>query len=197
MCVGQEILGPEGDNFNMRNFEKSINGQNLGEPVQLMLRSINQSEDLQIESQSELLTEFMTAMSLTHNCITVEKNEKIVYQGQSPDEITLVDFAKKCGFEFVTRTDTWAVIKAHWIHPKSQYDSHNLSHAEDNSQVQNTNMMISNNVTETDLMDFDRSNLNIKHPKRTEAEMEQHFEVEQLMDFSSDRKRMSILVRDL
>lgn len=58
-------------------------------------------------------------------------------------------------------------------------------------------MMISNNVTETDLMDFDRSNLNIKHPKRTEAEMEQHFEVEQLMDFSSDRKRMSILVRDL
>ena len=27
--------------------------------------------------------------------------------------------------------------------------------------------------------------------------MEQHFEVESLMDFTSDRKRMSILVRDL
>ena len=57
--------------------------------------------------------------------------------------------------------------------------------------------MITNNITETDLMDFDRSNPNIKHPKRHENEMEEHFEVECLMDFTSDRKRMSILVRDL
>ena len=57
--------------------------------------------------------------------------------------------------------------------------------------------MLGNNVTEADLMDFDRSTPNIKHPKRPESEVEQHFEIESLMDFNSDRKRMSILVRDL
>ena len=36
----------------------------------------------------------------------------------------------------------------------------------------------------------------MKHPKRSDEEIEQHFEVESLMDFTSDRKRMSILVRD-
>ena len=56
--------------------------------------------------------------------------------------------------------------------------------------------MITNTVTEADLLDFDRSNLNIKHPKRDYSDIEQHFEVESLMDFTSDRKRMSILVRD-
>ena len=56
--------------------------------------------------------------------------------------------------------------------------------------------MITNTVTEADLLDFDRSNLNIKPPKRDYSDIEQHFEVESLMDFTSDRKRMSILVRD-
>ena len=51
-------------------------------------------------------------------------------------------------------------------------------------------------MTEADLLDFDRSQLNMKHPKRSDEEIEQHFEVESLMDFTSDRKRMSILVRD-
>lgn len=60
------------------------------------------------------MTEFMTAVSLTHECITGEKNGQTYYQGSSPDEITLVEYAKKRGFEFVASTDQWALIRAHW-----------------------------------------------------------------------------------
>ena len=62
-------------------------------------------------SLQDLLTEFMVAMSLTHDCLAVEKNGKRIYQGQSPDEITLLEFANKNGFEFVTSTDTWALLR--------------------------------------------------------------------------------------
>jgi len=58
----------------------------------------------------ELLTEFLTAMSLTHECITVEHKGKTVYQCNSPDEITLVEFAALCGFQFVKSTDHEVVI---------------------------------------------------------------------------------------
>ena len=54
----------------------------------------------------------MLAMTLTHECIAVEKKNEIVYQGQSPDEITLVEFAKQCGFQFVTNAETWLMIQA-------------------------------------------------------------------------------------
>lgn len=45
-------------------------------------------------------------------------------------------------------------------------------------------------------MDFDRTNTSVKHPKRFNGQVEQHFEIEIKMAFTSDRKRMSILVRD-
>ena len=46
------------------------------------------------------------------------------------------------------------------------------------------------------IMDFDRSNTNIKHPEILETENENNFEIECQMSFTSERKRMSILVRD-
>ena len=54
-----------------------------------------------------------------------------------------------------------------------------------------------NTLSEAD-MEFDRQNSNIKHPKKFENEEDstQIFAVEQRMSFTSDRKRMSILVRD-
>ena len=68
---------------------------------------------------------------------------------------------------------------------------------DDVSQPMHSQMGITHTLSEVDMMDFDRSNNNIKHPKRLQAEeQEQHFVVESRMDFSSDRKRMSILVRD-
>ena len=57
-----------------------------------------------IMTMPELINEFMIAMSLNHNCIRVLKRKKAlnddetwikekIYQGTSPDEITLVKFA--------------------------------------------------------------------------------------------------------
>ena len=70
------------------------------------------------------MNEFMTAISLNHECIRVKKkkvessenaqtsnaNVKF-YQGTSPDEITLVSFAKECGFEFRYSTDHFAKLR--------------------------------------------------------------------------------------
>lgn len=57
------------------------------------------------------MTEFMSAMALTHDVISVaDKDNTGVYQGNSPDEITLVEFARLCGLEFFTSTDNWALL---------------------------------------------------------------------------------------
>lgn len=50
-------------------------------------------------SQKQLVTEFIKVLALAHECVpefvTKDDGEKIVfYQGPSPDEVTLVDFAK-------------------------------------------------------------------------------------------------------
>ena len=83
MCVGEEIFGPESFDgaFDMGRLQNCLKGQSGFMAVQLTIESSNQTEELLIESERDLLTEFMTAMSLTHNCIAVDKNDKIVYQG--------------------------------------------------------------------------------------------------------------------
>lgn len=41
----------------------------------------------------------MTALAVAHEVVSeTDKNGKIFYQGPSPDEISLVDAAKKMGF---------------------------------------------------------------------------------------------------
>ena len=87
--------------------------------VRLLLRSENQRIVLPILSMQELMQEFLTAISLNHECISVEKKPSTEtqtvkakkYQGTSPDEVTLVEFAKKCGFEFLSSSDHFAKIK--------------------------------------------------------------------------------------
>ena len=60
-------------------------------------------------------------MSLNHGCIRVLKNrsdkpdesgKKVkIYQSTSPDEITLVNHAKACGFEFLSSNDHRAKVR--------------------------------------------------------------------------------------
>ena len=75
-----------------------------------------------IMNMPELINEFMIAMSLNHNCIRVLKRKKAlnddetwikekIYQGTSPDEITLVKFAQSCGYEFRRATDHEAKVR--------------------------------------------------------------------------------------
>lgn len=65
----------------------------------------------------------MTVMSVAHEIVAEDPTKvsdgeetasispkKLVYQGPSPDEVTLVDFARDRGFIFVSSSDTMAKI---------------------------------------------------------------------------------------
>lgn len=53
---------------------------------------------MHFKSQSALVSEFMKVLALAHECVpesVIKDGEKFTfYQGPSPDEVTLVDFAK-------------------------------------------------------------------------------------------------------
>lgn len=62
----------------------------------------------------ELAEEYLTVLSVAHEVVadTNKKGEKI-YQGPSPDEITLVDAAREMGYEFdkSTQNTTQILVK--------------------------------------------------------------------------------------
>jgi magnesium-transporting ATPase (P-type) len=62
---------------------------------------------LTFKNQIDLAREFLFLLAVCHDCI-LDTNEEGVstYQGQSPDEITLVDAAKRLGFEFFSANST-------------------------------------------------------------------------------------------
>ena len=47
------------------------------------------------------INHFFTLLALCHTVMTEEKDEKITYQAQSPDENALVTAARSFGFEFL------------------------------------------------------------------------------------------------
>lgn len=49
------------------------------------------------------MIEFMKVLSLAHECVfePADKNEESFYIGPSPDEVELVEFAKKMQFKFL------------------------------------------------------------------------------------------------
>lgn len=78
--------------------------------------SSNGKVKLNFKTQRDLLVEFFKVLSLAHECVpeTVTKGDgtKVTfYQGPSPDEVTLVDFAKYQGFDFKETSDTHVKIQ--------------------------------------------------------------------------------------
>ena len=73
------------------------------------------------------MKEFMTVMSVAHEVVAEdptklspeddEENDseiepkKLIYQGPSPDEVTLVEFARERGFSFIMSNDTLAKMR--------------------------------------------------------------------------------------
>lgn len=60
---------------------------------------------MHFKDQRQFVVEFLKVLALAHECVpeTVSKDDgtKVTfYQGPSPDEVTLVDFAKNQGFDF-------------------------------------------------------------------------------------------------
>ena len=77
-------------------------------------------------NQGQLMREFMTVMSVAHEVVAEDptklKNfdgededaevapEKLIYQGPSPDEVTLVEFARNLGYSFIMSNDSIAKV---------------------------------------------------------------------------------------
>ncbi|CAK55960.1 unnamed protein product (macronuclear) [Paramecium tetraurelia] len=67
----------------------------------LMIQSTDKTTTLEIKTQKQLVHEYLMLLSSAHECIAQkDKNSQIVYQGPSPDEITLVDAAMNLGYRF-------------------------------------------------------------------------------------------------
>ena len=67
------------------------------------------------------MIEFMTVMSVAHGVVSEDPTKlsedgeedeeevdpkKLIYQGPSPDEVTLVEFARERGFSFIMSNDS-------------------------------------------------------------------------------------------
>ena len=63
--------------------------------------------DLGIKKQSGLLTEFMKVLCLAHGCVAEVStvDDSIFYNGESPDEVALVEYAQSMQFECTLSDD--------------------------------------------------------------------------------------------
>ena len=64
------------------------------------------------KTQQDLVHEFLFLLSVCHDCLVdIDDDGVVTYQGQSPDEITLVDAAKRLGYEYAGASSTTKTIK--------------------------------------------------------------------------------------
>ena len=78
------------------------------------------------ENQKKLISEFLQCIATTHECVPEEKKAKmedgsevpvIGYQGPSPDEVALLEFAQNHGFEYTMGSDDcMQVTKKHKVY---------------------------------------------------------------------------------
>lgn len=117
-------------------------------PTKYKIYSESRKEYFEFGTQRQMNIEFMKLLSLAHMCdVEVLKGEELFYNGPSPDEVALVEFAASQNFKCTYNSDDMLKMKA-----------------------------VFNN----------------KHGGETEYK----FEVLRKMEFNSDRKRMSVVLRD-
>ncbi|CAF2564070.1 unnamed protein product [Rotaria sp. Silwood2] len=58
------------------------------------------------KNEDNHINHFFTLLALCHTVVTEEKDDKIIYQAQSPDENALVTAARTFGFAFLNRTQS-------------------------------------------------------------------------------------------
>ena len=149
MCIGQKIFGSKDNQshldspstqegqfgedknvvFDDKLYDEFISGGKGDDQssFNLTIKSANGMQSMEITSQSQLMKEFMTVMSVAHEVVAEdptklseeedEENDseveakKLIYQGPSPDEVTLVEFARERGFSFIMSNDTMARMR--------------------------------------------------------------------------------------
>ncbi|CAF4874232.1 unnamed protein product, partial [Rotaria sp. Silwood2] len=64
-----------------------------------------------IEQNDNDVHNFFTLLSLCHTVMSEEKNGKIIYQAQSPDDYALVSASRTFGFTFIDRTQSSITVR--------------------------------------------------------------------------------------
>lgn len=82
------------------NFKEDLKG---GRKIKKIVKSSDGKDELQINNQKELIDEFFKVLSVAHMCDVEKKSDGTAfYNGPSPDEVALVEFAQSQGFECLT-----------------------------------------------------------------------------------------------
>jgi magnesium-transporting ATPase (P-type) len=157
MLVGNEFYGDqdvfeqkkvsqeeEGAKWSCQNYNKVISEDNNAS-INMTVNSQSGGASITLKTQKDLVTEFMNVLSLAHMCAVEEFTNKEgvkekFYNGPSPDEVALVEYAADMDFSCI------------------------------NSEKDFIQMTNNNKTT--------------------------GYEVFRKMDFNSDRKRMSVLLKD-
>ena len=130
--------------WSCKNYDDVMN-ETKNTEINRTMTSVGSWENFTIKTQKDQITEFMKILSLSHMCVAesfTDKNgvKQKFYNGPSPDEVALVEYASSMDFDCTLSTDDYVT-------------------------------MASNGE-------------------------ERKYEVFRKMDFNSDRKRMSVLLRD-
>ena len=89
-------------NFSFRTIELQNEVFNEREkPITPIVMEVD-GEVKQLNTQKQLCEYFLKCMALCHECLTEKEHNDIKYIGQSPDEISLVDCARRVGFKYLT-----------------------------------------------------------------------------------------------
>jgi phospholipid-translocating P-type ATPase (flippase) len=85
--------------FNDKNIENDLfassNSLKLNYPLKLDIGEYK----VEYQTQQEIARQMMRCMALCHECIVEIEEREVVYTGPSPDDIVLVDTAKRLGFQ--------------------------------------------------------------------------------------------------
>jgi magnesium-transporting ATPase (P-type) len=142
-----------------------------------------------IEDQRSLIFEFMKALCLCHEVVTEQKdiNSPIKYQGPSPDEIALVVAAADVGFVLQSAHEEKVIVN--FINGQLAYD-----YDEEIEEEKDAGSKVEQDIAPGDIeleLGFERNRHGVHYGPGVH-----HFQIKRRMQFTSDRKRMSVLVKD-
>jgi len=128
-----------------------------------------------------LIFEFMKVLCLCHEVVTEQKDlvSPIKYQGPSPDEIALVEAAANVGF--ILQNATEEKIELNFINGMMGVDSYYSDEDQQPAAPDGVELEF----------EFERNRHGVHYGPGIH-----HFIVKRRMQFTSERKRMSILVKD-
>lgn len=94
--------------------EKGIEYNFFSQKLEKLKFCSSQKSDAFIVKQRQKVYEFFKCLVTAHECYPNDHKIKISYEGSSPDEITLVDFAQMQGFELIESTEHLIQVKKYF-----------------------------------------------------------------------------------